>query len=109
MYKVGVYIPEKNLEEVKSALFEAGAGSYGNYDLCSWQTLGKTQFRPLKNSRPTKGKVGKLVEVKEYRLEMICTEQNVADVIKALKTFHPYEYPAWDLVRLLDESQLNIG
>jgi len=107
MYRIGVYIPETNLEEVKSALFEAGAGHNGNYDLCSWQTLGKTQFRPLINSQPVKGKVGELVQVKEYRLEMICIDHVLEDVIQALKTFHPYEHPAWDVVRLVDTSEFH--
>ena len=106
MYKLCIYIPEQNLEEIKSALFEAGAGTCGNYDRCSWQTLGETQFRPLKGSRPATGKVDKLVQVEEYRLEMICADHTLVDVIQVLKILHPYENPAWDLVRLVDESQL---
>jgi|GEM_PF-7056401 len=31
MYKLTVFIPEANLEQVKHALFEAGAGHIGNY------------------------------------------------------------------------------
>ena len=100
MYKVGVYVPEQYLEEIKEALFEAGAGHFGDYDLCCWQTMGKTQFRPLRNSQPSSGKIGELIQITEYRIEMVCDDDKVSEVIKAIKKTHPYEQPAWDLVRL---------
>ena len=32
MYKLTVFIPDAALEQVKSALFAAGAGTIGNYE-----------------------------------------------------------------------------
>ena len=32
MYKLTVFIPDNALEQVKSALFAAGAGTIGNYE-----------------------------------------------------------------------------
>ena len=55
MYKICVYVPEKHVETVKRALFDAGAGRIGNYDSCCWQTDGIGQFRPLAGSNPAIG------------------------------------------------------
>ena len=85
MYKLGFYVPEQALEKVKSALFEVGAGHSGNYDLCCWQTLGQSQFRPLPRSRPSIGEEEKLSLLDEYRLEMVCEDHVISDVVKALK------------------------
>ena len=52
LYKIELYVPESHLTAVKTAMFEAGAGRVGNYDLCAWQTRGEGQFRPLDGSRP---------------------------------------------------------
>lgn len=57
MYKICFFVPENHVDLVKNALFEAGAGRIGDYDNCSWQTLGTGQFRPLKNSSPTIGQL----------------------------------------------------
>jgi hypothetical protein len=32
MYKICVYVPELSVENVKQALFDAGAGRIGDYD-----------------------------------------------------------------------------
>ena len=55
MYKLCVYIPEAQLESVKRALFDAGAGRIGNYSDCCWQVLGSGQFRPGEGSDPFLG------------------------------------------------------
>ena len=106
MYKLGFYVPEAQLEQVKEALFAAGAGRIGNYDRCCWQTLGQGQFRPLEGSNPFIGEPGQLERVAEYRVEMVCEEAHIRAVIAALKDAHPYEEPAWDLVELVTEDNL---
>ena len=37
-YRLDVYVPDSHVEAVKTAIFEAGAGYFGNYDSCCWQT-----------------------------------------------------------------------
>lgn len=92
--KLEFYVPTNFVEEVKFAVFEAGAGKLGNYDNCCWQTLGSGQFRPLPGSMPFIGSQEKVEEVEEVKVEMICPEEKIADVIAALKETHPYETPA---------------
>ena len=36
MYKLCFYVPESHIEEVKIAVFAAGAGRIGEYDSCCW-------------------------------------------------------------------------
>lgn len=105
MYKVSVYIPVDYLEPVKHAMFEQGAGRLGNYDHCAWQVLGQGQFRPLQQSNPFKGQQGSLETLEEYLIEMICDEKHIKAVIAALKKTHPYEEPAFSIVRLEDFSE----
>jgi len=95
MVTLVVYIPETHLEEVKTALFNAGAGRYEGYDCCSWQVAGEGQFRALEGSKPFIGEEGTIERVNEYRVEMICVEELLPDVIAALKRAHPYEVPAF--------------
>ncbi len=102
MYKLTVFIPESHLESVKEALFKAGAGRYANYECCCWQTLGTGQFRPLDGSHPFIGAPGRIERVREWRVEMICADEYVKGVVVALRANHPYEEPAFDLVRLAD-------
>jgi hypothetical protein len=100
MFKLVVYIPEAHTEAVKQAMFAAGAGRQGNYDQCSWQVKGEGQFRPLEGSQPFVGDVDTVETVAEYRVEMLCEEHCLKAVIKALKNAHPYEEPAFDIIRL---------
>jgi structural toxin protein (hemagglutinin/hemolysin) RtxA len=102
MYKLGFFVPARHLEQVKTALFEAGAGRIGNYDSCCWQTLGQGQFRPLNGSNPTQGEQGAIETVPEYRVETVCEDAVLRDVVAALRASHPYEEPAFDVVQLVD-------
>ncbi|MBD3642560.1 NGG1p interacting factor NIF3 [Alcanivorax sp.] len=100
-YKLCFYVPTSHVEQVKNAIFEAGAGHIGDYDCCCFQTLGQGQFRPLEGSNPYIGETGGEVEVvEEYRVETICPASRVQTVISALRLAHPYEEPAIDLWRL---------
>ena len=102
MFKLCCYIPESHVEAVKAALFDAGAGRIGNYEHCAWQVLGQGQFRPLAGSKPFIGAQDVLETVAEYRVEMVCADEVIADVIDALRQAHPYEEPAFDVIRVED-------
>lgn len=102
MIELKFYVPESHVEQVKAAVFEAGAGRMGDYDGCAWQVLGEGQFRPLQNATPYIGEPGEVARVKEYRVEVVCPESVLDDVIAALKRAHPYEEPAYNALRLLD-------
>lgn len=100
MYKLVFFVPESHLEQVKQAVFAAGAGRIGDYDSCCWQTLGQGQFRPLQGSNPYLGQQGEVETVEEYRVEMVCADKLIGAAVKALVDAHPYEEPAYDVWEL---------
>ena len=71
MYKITFYVPVTHVEQVKQAMFAAGAGRIGDYDCCAWQILGVGQFRPLAGATPFIGQLNTLEQVAEYKVEMV--------------------------------------
>lgn len=106
MYKLNFYVPESHLEPVKDALFAKGAGHYNAYDQCCWQVRGESQFRPLEDSRPYSGKTRQLEKVAEYKVEMICSDAAIKEVVQTLLSVHPYEEPAYEIYKILTISDL---
>ena len=102
MYLVSFYAPLDQADKVKEAMFAAGAGRIGAYEACAWQTHGRGQFRPLAGSHPFIGQDDKLEFVDEVKVEMVCQDGVVRQVIEALKRAHPYETPAYAVVRCED-------
>jgi hypothetical protein len=107
MLQVIVFVPETHKEKVKTAMFLAGAGKWGNYDSCCFEHAGVGQFRPLEGSRPFIGSKGEVELVSEVKLEMICDEENYSNVIKAMKLAHPYETPAYYGIKAVGELKSN--
>ena len=100
MYKFCFYVPVEYSEQVKQAVFETGAGKLGDYAECCWQTLGMGQFRPLAASQPFLGQTGKLEQVEELKVEMLCEPELIQQAVEALKQAHPYEEPAYEIIPL---------
>lgn len=96
------YVPITHAENVKDAVFKAGAGRFGQYEMCSWETRGVGQFKPLQGSKAFLGKVGTLEKVEELKVELYCPESRLNEVIQALKASHPYETPAFFAMKALD-------
>ena len=99
-YQISFYVPEPQCESVKQAMFDAGAGILGGYQECAWQTTGQGQFKPLIGSQPFIGETDKLERVKEFKVEMLCKKECIKKVIQALKSSHPYEAPAYSVIKL---------
>jgi hypothetical protein len=95
LYSLCFYVPESHVEEVKQAVFDAGAGRIGDYGCCAWQVRGMGQFQPMPGSQPFLGQPGRLERVDEFRVEMICSDDSMESVICALRDAHPYEEPAF--------------
>ena len=100
MMKLVFFVPDSHVEAVKEAVFAAGAGRIGDYEACCWQTLGRGQFRPLAGAKPHLGSVGALEFVDEWRVELVFDQALKSKVIAALRAAHPYEEPAFDVLRL---------
>jgi hypothetical protein len=102
MYKLAFFVPLSHVEQVKSALFAAGAGRIGAYDCCAWQVLGQGQFRPLDGSQPFIGQSGQIEQVQEWKVELVVADDLIQPAVAALKLAHPYETPAYEVYKLAD-------
>jgi hypothetical protein len=51
-------------------------------------------------SQPFIGEKNKLETVNEYKVEMLCDVDVIKPVIKALISSHPYEVPAYSVLKL---------
>ncbi len=102
--KIFVTVPIEDIERIRNAVCNAGAGIIGNYDFCTSSVKSIGTFRPNEKANPHIGKQNKLEFVKEEKLEFICDVEKVKKVIAALREAHPYEEPAIDIYPLLDEN-----
>ena len=102
--KIIVTIPLENVDEVRNAICEAGAGIIGNYTHCSMSTKCIGTFKPTDKANPYIGKKNNLEFVAEEKLEVICDINLIKNVISKLREVHPYEEPAIDIIPLLDEE-----
>ena len=98
--KIVVYVPVGDAERVRTALTEAGAGSIGDYDSCTFTTPGEGRFRPLEGANPTIGAIGSLEVVDEVRVESVCARGLRERVLAAMRAAHPYEEPAYDVFEM---------
>ena len=58
--KIFVIVPEENLEEIRTAMCNAGSGIIGNYTFCSSSTKSVGTFIPNDNAKPFIGEQNKL-------------------------------------------------
>jgi dinuclear metal center YbgI/SA1388 family protein len=106
--KLVTYCPEIHTDSIKSALFSAGAGAIGNYDECSFTGKGTGTFRGNANSNPVIGQKGIRSVEPEDRIEVIFESYRQHEILKALRSSHPYEEIAYDIYSL-DNQYNNIG
>lgn len=100
MLKLIVFIPIGHEEEIKEALKMSGAGQIGEYTGCSFACRGEGVFTPGPDAAPFIGQPGRQERAAETRLEMLVRPDRLPKVLKALKSAHPYEEPAYDLYQL---------
>ncbi|KOY80926.1 Nif3-like dinuclear metal center hexameric protein [Lysinibacillus macroides] len=105
LLKLVVFIPMAQAEHLRAALAKAGAGRLGDYEACSYTTIGEGRFRALAGANPFVGAVGELHVEEEVKVEVVFPEAIKNRVLKAMLNSHPYEEPAYDVIRL--EQQTN--
>ena len=99
-YQITVYIPEDHLNKVMLSMHNAGAGIIGDYSHCATYFDTKGQYKPLEGSNPFIGSKNKLEQVNEIKLEVLCEEMYLSNVLKAMHDSHPYETPAYYVIKL---------
>jgi len=108
-YKLAVYVPSTHLDLVRQALGDAGAGWIGNYSHCSFASVGFGRFLPKDGAKPWIGCKGKMEEVEEYKLESLVEGHKLSGVLSAMKSAHPYDEIAYDLVKMSNDAKYGLG
>ena len=95
--KLVTFCPTLHADEVRKALFSAGAGYIGNYSECSFNASGTGTFKGSEDTNPFAGEPGKLQFEQEVKIETIYPIHLEKKIIAALLSSHPYEEVAYDL------------
>ncbi|MGM0407407.1 MAG: Nif3-like dinuclear metal center hexameric protein [Bacteroidota bacterium] len=103
LLKLVYFVPVDQAEQTRKAIFEAGAGHIGNYDMCSYNLEGKGTFRAGEDTNPFVGSKDELHFEDELRIEAIFPKPIKNAVVKALIDAHPYEEVAYDIYSLDNE------
>jgi dinuclear metal center YbgI/SA1388 family protein len=106
--KLSVFVPAAHAENVRSAIFAAGAGNVGNYSECSFNSAGEGTFKPGEGADPFTGNIGERHIEPEVKVEVIFQPWHQSAVLHAMHQSHPYEEVAYDII-LLDNELDSIG
>ncbi|MFD2863483.1 Nif3-like dinuclear metal center hexameric protein [Mucilaginibacter antarcticus] len=101
--KLVTYVPNNHVDQVRNALFHAGAGNIGNYSECSFNAPGAGTFKGNEDSDPYVGEPGKRHTESETRVETIYPANLESKILMALMLAHPYEEVAYDLYSLTNQ------
>ncbi len=110
LLKLVTFAPQSHAEQVRNALFNAGAGNIGNYDSCSFNLSGEGTFRAKEGSQPFVGEINELHFEKETRIEVVLPKFRQTEILRSLLAVHPYEEPAYDFIPITNDwSQAGSG
>lgn len=106
--KLTTYVPKDEAEKLRTALFEAGAGSIGNYNDCSFNVEGYGTFNGNTYSNPTKGEKGTIHKEEETKITLTFAKHFESKILQTLFKNHSYEEVAYEVITLENKNQ-NIG
>lgn len=103
--KLTTYVPVQEAEQLRMALFKAGAGNIGNYSDCSFNVEGTGTFNGNDHSNPTKGEKGHTHYEKETQISVTYAKHLESQILKALFKTHSYEEVAYEITTLENTNQ----
>lgn len=110
LLKLVVYVPLSHSDAVRDAISSHGGGNIGEYNSCSYSSIGDGRFRATKDCSPFCGEIGKLHVEREEKIETVVTKDKLSAILNAIRDVHPYEEPAYDLFQLIGEnSKVGLG
>jgi len=96
-YRVTVFVPPAQLEEVIASITRVLPVSDGKYgEVFWWSTPGTEQFRPLEGSNPASGSVGELSRMDSIELKFLLPRnKKLLDQVieEGIRSAHPWEAP----------------
>lgn len=102
------FAPVDRAEDVRNAIFAAGAGHIGKYSECSFNSNGTGTFKAGKGADPYVGEIGERHHEKETKIEIVYPFYLEDQVVNALIGSHPYEEVAYDIFPM-DNVHFGIG
>lgn len=106
--KLVTYTIPENVEQLRNALFDAGAGKIGNYEDCSFNSKGIGTYMGNEDSNPEIGQRFEFVENEEIKIEVTFEKHLQSKILQALFKNHVYEEVAYEIYELQNAHQ-NIG
>ena len=100
--------PKEQTEELKDALFSAGAGSLGDYEKCSFTSVGEGTFKATEGATPFVGKINELHTENEERIEVIYPKNKERAILNAMQKAHPYQEVAHQIY-VIDNKHKLVG
>ena len=106
--KLTTYVPQKDADAVRTALFRSGAGTIGNYENCSFNSQGTGTYKGNEASNPKIGQRGEYHEEEETQISVTFKKHLEGQILQAFFTNHPYEEVAFEITTL-DNYNQHIG
>lgn len=106
--KLTTYVPQKDADAVRTALFHSGAGTIGNYVNCSFNTQGTGTYKGNEASNPKIGQRGEYHEELETQVSVTFKRHLERQILQILFANHPYEEVAFEITTL-DNYNQHIG
>ncbi|MBU2939313.1 Nif3-like dinuclear metal center hexameric protein [Lacinutrix sp. C3R15] len=103
--KLTTFAPTKQAENIRKALFKAGAGNIGNYSNCSFNSEGIGTFQGNEQTNPVVGNKGELHTEAETQISVTFAKHAESTVLQALFKAHPYEEVAYEIITLENKNQ----
>ncbi len=103
--KLFTFVPVKDAEKVRNAIFDVGGGNIGNYSECSFNIEGEGTFMASEGTNPYVGKIGEQHHEAEIKIEIIFPSFLEKKIIQSLLAAHPYEEVAYDIISLANRHQ----
>lgn len=103
--KLVTYVPMAQADQVRNALFHAGAGNIGNYSETSFNSKGQGTFKGNEHTDPYVGEPGIRHTEEEIRIEVVYPLVLESRILMALVLAHPYEEVAYDLYNITNNYQ----
>ena len=98
--KLEIFVPREYALKIRDELAKIGVGRVGNYDHCLAISPVQGYYRPLPGADPFEGKIEKISETVEHKIEVNCKRELVDEAIKVIKKIHPYEEPLVNVIPL---------
>lgn len=102
------FAPVDKAEQVRNAVFAAGAGHIGKYSECSFNSNGTGTFKAGEGAHPYVGEIGERHSENETKIEIVYPFFLENQVVNALVNNHPYEEVAYDIFTM-DNVHFGIG